>query len=161
MILKLTSLLLIFIIMFCVFIYNKKTNNSIEGFEPLDEINKLTVLDELFTNVNNHEISLSVFSNYNDISEIKVDATNSISDNIMYLFEILMRHDDIISKLKPSYKKSKTITELKNGNYVGKTDDYETNFLYGVKRVIEYQNEFIKKIFNTAEINIKSIYGLE
>ena len=158
--LKLSILLLIFIIMFCVFISNKK-NKSIEGFEPLDEINKLTVLDELFTNVNNHEVSLSVFSNYNDISEIKVDATNSISENIMSLFEVLIRHDDIISKLKPSYKKSKTISELKDGNYIGKTDDYETNFLYGVKRVIEYQDEFIKKLFNTAETNIKSIYGLE
>jgi len=158
--LKLSILLLIFIIVFCVFISYKKTNNAIEGFDPLDEINKLTVLDELFTNVNNHEVSLSVFSNYNNISEIKIEPKNSISDNITSLFEIIIRHDDMISNLKPNYKKSRTISELKNGEYIGKTEDYETNTLYGIKKVIQYQDDFIKKLFDTAETNIKSIYGI-
>lgn len=178
---------LVFIIILFTFFslqYNLKNNQKIKYFEnfvnlsnpdptnvkdiqDVSDTDKLTILSEIFKNINNHEILISIFDDTYKAYNIKLNSNIQLNDNIKNTFSLLKKQDNKIKDLlNGNYIPSKTldklidgtiftslITDLKKIQNIPKTDDYELmdyqHLLYA--QSIDPNNEDLKNKIKEKE----------
>lgn len=145
---------------------------AVKDIQNVSDTDKLTVLSEIYKNINNHEILISIFDDTYKADNIQLNGNMELKDNIQNTFPILKKQDNKIKDLlNGNYIPSKTldklidgtmfiplISDLKKIQNIPKTDDPELldyqHLLYA--QALEPNNEDIKqKIKNIEARNTK------
>jgi len=158
------------------------SNSGPNGPIILTQEDKYIVMGEIIENIKNHEMLLNIYDNTYEISNLQYTPTSSLYDMYTIILPLLKKQDQEISKLKDDYILSTTIRTLQyyTSQYLGIPDDKEPvptllggstipvynlpdkeiAILYGIRQIIEYQDNAIQSISTKASNYIKAVYGV-
>lgn len=140
---------------------------NVKDIQDVSDTDKLTILSEIYKNINNHEILISIFDDTYKADNIKLNSNIQLNDNIKNTFFVLKKQDNKIKDLlSGNYIPSKTldklidgtiftslISDLKKIQNIPKTDDPELmdyqHLLYA--QSIDPNNEDLKNKIKEKE----------
>lgn len=90
---------------------------AVKDIQDVSDTDKLTILSEIYKNINNHELLISIFDDTYKADNIKLDSNIEINGNIKKTFAVLKKQDNKIKDLlSGNYIASKTLDQLIDGS---------------------------------------------